>query len=71
MTIFNPKFSPTEHLLRTIPAVSRKSVSPEESHDAAQTVMIGDCLDILPAIRSSSVDVVITSPPYNIGVDWR
>ncbi|NKJ07906.1 site-specific DNA-methyltransferase [Rhizobium sp. SG741] len=27
----------------------------------------GDCADILPSLPNSSVDLVVTSPPYNIG----
>ncbi len=30
-----------------------------------------DCLDALPALPADSVDVVVTSPPYNIGVAYR
>lgn len=30
-------------------------------------IIQGDCLQVLPTIESESVDIVITSPPYNIG----
>jgi len=30
----------------------------------------GDCLDILPMLASNSVDLCVTSPPYNIGIDY-
>ena len=30
----------------------------------------GDCLELLPALPEASVDVVVTSPPYNIGVRY-
>jgi site-specific DNA-methyltransferase (adenine-specific) len=36
-----------------------------------QTVIHGDCLTELRAMASDSVDVVVTSPPYNIGVAYR
>ena len=36
-----------------------------------QTVIHGDCLTELRAMPSDSVDVVVTSPPYNIGVAYR
>jgi site-specific DNA-methyltransferase (adenine-specific) len=36
-----------------------------------QTVIAGDCLVALNTIASASVDVVVTSPPYNIGVRYR
>lgn len=34
------------------------------------TLHIGDCLDILPALERESVDLVVTDPPYNIGIDY-
>ena len=30
----------------------------------------GDCLDILPTLPAESVDVVVTSPPYNLGIAY-
>jgi site-specific DNA-methyltransferase (adenine-specific) len=32
---------------------------------------LGDCLDILPSIPENSVDLVVTSPPYNINLRIR
>jgi site-specific DNA-methyltransferase (adenine-specific) len=31
----------------------------------------GDCLDVLARLPHGSVDVVVTSPPYNLGVRYR
>ncbi len=31
----------------------------------------GDCLEILPTLPGSSVDLVVTSPPYNLGIGYR
>ncbi len=31
----------------------------------------GDCLRVLPRLPPASVDVVVTSPPYNIGLRYR
>ncbi|GBQ84478.1 DNA methyltransferase [Gluconacetobacter johannae DSM 13595] len=31
----------------------------------------GDCLRVLRRMEAASVDVVVTSPPYNIGLDYR
>jgi site-specific DNA-methyltransferase (adenine-specific) len=36
-----------------------------------QTVILADCLTELRTMPSESVDVVVTSPPYNIGVAYR
>jgi hypothetical protein len=31
-----------------------------------QTIIAGDCLGELREFRSASVDIIVTSPPYNI-----
>jgi len=31
----------------------------------------GDCLDVLPTLPAASVDVVVTSPPYNLDLRYR
>lgn len=36
-----------------------------------QAVFLGDCLAGLNAMREGSVDIVVTSPPYNIGIAYR
>ena len=36
-----------------------------------QTVLQGDCLKALQRLSASSVDVIVTSPPYNIGVAYK
>jgi site-specific DNA-methyltransferase (adenine-specific) len=35
------------------------------------TFYLGDCLKVLPNLPAGSVGVIVTSPPYNIGVDYR
>ena len=37
----------------------------------AQTVIVGDCAKVLAGLPEQSVDVVVTSPPYNIGIKYR
>jgi DNA modification methylase len=37
--------------------------------DGAVTIYHGDCRDILPAIGSESVDLIVTDPPY--GIEFR
>jgi site-specific DNA-methyltransferase (adenine-specific) len=32
---------------------------------------LGDCLDVLSRLPDASVDVVVTSPPYNVGIQYR
>jgi len=41
------------------------------SHAARQTIIHGDCLDAMRRMKAGSIDVVVTSPPYNIGVPYR
>lgn len=31
----------------------------------------GDCLSILPTLASGSIDAIVTSPPYNLGIKYR
>lgn len=31
---------------------------------------LGDCLQILPTLDAESIDLVVTSPPYNLGIDY-
>lgn len=32
---------------------------------------LGDCLEVLPALPPASVSVIVTSPPYNLGINYR
>lgn len=34
------------------------------------SIIVGDCLDVLPTLDRESVDLIIADPPYNIGVDY-
>ena len=34
-------------------------------------LICGDCLTVLPALEAGTVDVVVTSPPYNLGLSYR
>jgi site-specific DNA-methyltransferase (adenine-specific) len=39
---------------------------------SSQTIICADCLDYLTdEVATAAVDVVVTSPPYNIGIDYR
>jgi site-specific DNA-methyltransferase (adenine-specific) len=32
---------------------------------------LGDCLDVLPKLARGSIDAIVTSPPYNLGIRYR
>lgn len=34
------------------------------------SIIQGDCRDVLSEVDDNSIDLVITSPPYNVGVDY-
>lgn len=38
---------------------------------ASYTFFCGDCLDVLPGLESASVQTIVTSPPYNLGIAYR
>ncbi|MBU6499190.1 MAG: site-specific DNA-methyltransferase [Rhodospirillales bacterium] len=39
--------------------------------EAVSDIRTGDCLALLPELEAASVDVVVTSPPYNLGLGYR
>jgi DNA modification methylase len=38
---------------------------------AAIELVNGDCVSVLDALQPRSVDVIVTSPPYNLGIDYE
>ena len=36
-----------------------------------QTILVGDCLTHLATFSNDSIDIIVTSPPYNLGVGYR
>src|SRR4030067_1908555 len=36
-----------------------------------QNIIEGDCIEILKTIKDNSIDIIITSPPYNIGIKYN
>src|SRR3990167_11126252 len=39
--------------------------------DMINQVIWGDCLEVMRAMPDKYVDLVITSPPYNIGIEYE
>jgi site-specific DNA-methyltransferase (adenine-specific) len=42
-----------------------------EADRATLRLYLGDCLDVLASLPAGSVDAMVTSPPYNLGVRYR
>jgi site-specific DNA-methyltransferase (adenine-specific) len=49
------------------------SIAPSPDYattDGRHHIYVGDCESVLPAIASQSVSIVVTSPPYNVGLAY-
>ena len=44
---------------------------PGSPRQALPVLHHGDCLQVLPTLPDGSVDLVVTSPPYNLGINYR
>ena len=43
---------------------------PDDWQATSWTIVLGDCLAVMRELPRGSVDVIVTSPPYNIGVNY-
>jgi site-specific DNA-methyltransferase (adenine-specific) len=41
------------------------------TRNASARLYLGDCLEVLKQVPAQSIDVIVTSPPYNIGVRYN
>jgi site-specific DNA-methyltransferase (adenine-specific) len=41
------------------------------SQETNMNLLLGDCLKVLPTLPENSVDLVVTSPPYNLGIAYK
>ena len=57
--------------LRSARAEQHKPPQPVTRQVGRQTVVLGDCLAGLGHMAAGSVDVCVTSPPYNIGIAYN
>src|ERR1051325_1843593 len=55
----------------TLPALSRARIADQYSADERIVLFHGDCLELLRAIPSGSMQLVVTSPPYNLGKEYE
>lgn len=53
------------------PLFSFPTISAHYSAEAAATAFHGDCLDLLAEIPESAIQLVVTSPPYNLGKKYE
>lgn len=53
-----------------LPAQGREA-APEEWRSGRQRIVRGDCLELLAGLPEASINIVMTSPPYNIGVAYN
>ncbi|MBE7184510.1 MAG: site-specific DNA-methyltransferase [Methylobacterium mesophilicum] len=51
--------------------VEKRDLEPTTRVLGQQKIIVGDCLAVLGTLPNASIDVVVTSPPYNIGVAYR
>ena len=51
--------------------MERLAAEPEPLTSEGHRLICGDCLGVLPTLEAGSVDVVVTSPPYNLGLAYR
>jgi len=60
-------------LARSHPQLEFASIEIAEDYDPEAQVVyyLGDCLDVLPKIPRRTVQLVVTSPPYNIGKEYE
>jgi site-specific DNA-methyltransferase (adenine-specific) len=54
-----------------VPSRPPKPYDTVQAGRASIQFFLGDCLDILGTLPEHSVDVVVTSPPYNLGIQYR
>ncbi len=57
----------------TVPSLFAQNLSIAERFSLSERIVVypGDCLDLLRAIPSDSMQLIVTSPPYNIGKEYE
>lgn len=48
-----------------------QDIAPQPAGAPSQTIIHGDCLTVMRSLPDACMDAVVTSPPYNIGVNYR
>jgi len=42
-----------------------------KTHQTKFTLEVGDCIEGMKKLPAASIDLVVTSPPYNLGIKYR
>src|SRR4051812_17932195 len=50
------------------PTAGRSGLPTPFYQQGSTTLFVGDCRDVLAGLPDDSVDLIFTSPPYNLGV---
>ncbi len=62
--------SPLSHWPTCRP-VKSSDMSEHSDFSPTMNLLHGDCLQVLPTLPESSIDLVVTSPPYNLGINYK
>ena len=54
-----------------MPTCTPRPYATVDAGPAKINFFLGDCIDVLSSLPAHSLDVVVTSPPYNLGVRYR
>lgn len=54
-----------------MPASALRPYDTVQAGRATIKFYLGDCLEVFPALGDDALDVVVTSPPYNLGIQYR
>ncbi|MEA2074235.1 MAG: DNA methyltransferase [Euryarchaeota archaeon] len=68
MSIKSIKYAPNRSLFAPEKGLEIKTSFSEEN---SATLYLGDCLDFLRQIPDRSIQLIVTSPPYNIGKEYE
>lgn len=64
-------FVPIGHNANDLGATGTRSMAKKSARLPMDEVVHGDCLDLLERLPDASVDLVVSSPPYNIGKEYE
>lgn len=57
--------------VKAAPEWLAEAEAPVKPHSSVQRVIEGDCLSIMETLDPGSIDLVLTSPPYNAGKEYE